>query len=504
MIIAHLIFYLTLVSYFACFWKVFEKAGEASWKGFIPVYNILTWLKVIRKPWWWILILIVPGINFLLLIVMHIELARAFGRRTTPQYLIATFLPFVTITAIAFKPEINYTGLPDYKKQKKSRSREWAEALVFAVIAATIIRTFFIEAYTIPTPSMEKSLLVGDYLFVSKASYGARLPMTPIAVPLTHHTIPLVNVKSFVEWQKLPYMRLPGWGTIKRNDATVFNFPEGDTVVVNLQDQSYYQLERQLGRENLLQDRFRLPDGRTFEGGGITVRPLDKKENYIKRTIGMPGETIEIKNREVFIDGTAIPDSEGTMHTYRIYTQQAMSPKVVRDKYNISLGAYYQEHKLYRTQLTEKEVNTLRGFSSIDSVVVENQRPQGDLQIFPNVPEYNWTVDDFGPLWIPKKGETVELTLENLPLYRRAIEIYEENDLVIQENDIFINGEKTSTYTFKQDYYFMMGDNRHNSADSRFWGFVPYDHVVGKAVFVWFSKDPETGVRWKRIFSLVK
>ena len=198
-----------------------------------------------------------------------------------------------------------------------------------------------------------------------------------------------------------------------------------------------------------------------------------------------------------------MPDPKEAMYTYLIYTQQALSPKVVRDKYNISLGHYYQEHKVYRTPLTAGEAEILKGFSSVDSVVVEIHRPQSDLQIFPNVPEYHWTVDNFGPLWIPKKGETIDLTLENLPLYRRAIEIYENNDLEINGSDITINGVKTNSYTFKQDYYFMMGDNRHNSADSRFWGFVPYDHIVGKAVFIWFSKDPETGVRWKRLFSFV-
>lgn len=504
MIIAHIIFYLTILSYFACFWKVFEKAGKPAWAGFVPFYNIWVWLQIMRKPWWWILLLIVPGINFLLLIVMHVELARSFGQRSFPQYLIAVFLPFVTIATIAFKPEITFTGLPDYKKEKKSRSREWGEAIIFAVIAATIIRTFFIEAYTIPTPSMEKSLLVGDYLFVSKASYGARLPMTPIAVPLTHHTVPVLNIKSFVEWQKLPYLRLPGWSDVERFDATVFNFPEGDTVVVNIPEQSYYQLKRQLGRENLMKDRFMLPDGRMIEGGGITVRPIDKKENYIKRTIGMPGESLEVKDREVFIDGNALANPKGAMFTYLVYAPQALSPQVVKEKYDISLGAYYQDHKVYRTQLTAEETEILKGFSTVDSVVVEKHRPQADLQIFPNVPEYSWTVDDFGPLWIPKAGETVDLTIENLPLYHRAIEIYEYNDLQVKGGEIFINGLKTNTYTFKQDYYFMMGDNRHNSADSRFWGFVPYDHIVGKAVFIWFSKDAETGIRWSRLFSFVK
>lgn len=508
MIIATTIFYLTILSYFACFWKVFEKAGKPSWAGFIPVYNIWVWLQIMRKPWWWILLLIVPGINFLLLIVMHLELARAFGQRNMSQYLIAIFVPFVTIAMIAFKPEIKFTGLPDYKKEKKSRGREWAEAIIFAIIAATIIRTFFVEAFTIPTPSMEESLLVGDYLFVSKASYGARLPMTPIAVPLTHHTVPVLNIKSYVEWQKLPYLRLPGWSDVERNDATVFNFPEGDTVVVNIPEQSYYQLKRQLGRENLLKERFVLPDGRVANTGGITVRPIDKKENYIKRTIGLPGETIEVIDRQVNINGSPIENPEGMQFTYNVYTKSALSAEVLHEKYGILLTAgqkdYYRYKGYYALPLTVKEKEIFDGMSSVDSVTIEMKRPHADLHIFPNDPKYSWTEDNFGPLWIPKEGETVDLTLENLPLYERAIRVYEYNALEVKDGDIYINGIKSTSYTFQQDYYFMMGDNRHNSADSRFWGFVPYDHIVGKAVFIWFSKEAEGGgIRWSRLFSLV-
>jgi signal peptidase I len=507
MIIAHTIFYLTILSYFACFWKVFEKAGEPKWAGFVPVYNIWVWLKIMRKPWWWILILIVPGVNFLLLIVMHIELVRSFGMRKMPDYLMAIFIPFVPIAMIAFQEDKKFIGLPDYKNQKKGMGREWAEAIVFAVIAATIIRTFFIEAFTIPTPSMERSLLVGDYLFVSKASYGARLPMTPIAFPLTHHTIPLINVKSYVEWLKLPYLRLPGWSDVERYDATVFNFPEGDTVVVNVQEQSYYQLERQLGRENLMKDRFILPNGRMAETGGITVRPIDKKENYIKRTIGLPGEELQIIDRQVHIDGQAIENPDGMQFTYKVYTKSALSSGVLADKYDIHISE--REKMSFRAQghydmaLTDREKEIFDGMSSVDSITIELKRPQPNLHIFPNDPAYSWTEDNFGPLHIPKKGESVDLTMENLPLYERAIKVYERNDMQVEGDRIMINGEATDSYTFKQNYYFMMGDNRHNSADSRFWGFVPYDHIVGKAVFIWFSKEDGGGIRWGRLFSLV-
>lgn len=507
MIIASILFYLTVLSWFVCFWKVFEKAGQPKWAGFIPVYNLFVLLKLLKKPWWWMLILIIPGVNFLMLIIMHVEMVRAFGMRTTPHYLLAVFAPFVPIAQIAFKDDIAYTGLPNYKEVKKSAAREWTEAILFAVIAATIIRTFTLEAYTIPTPSMEKSLLVGDYLFVSKMSYGPRLPMTPIAVPLTHHTIPVLNVKSYVEWQKIPYFRLPGFGEVERNDATVFNFPEGDTVVVNAPEQSYYQLARMYGRENLIKGRFVTPQGGLAETGGIIVRPLDKKEHYIKRTIGLPGDTLEIIDRRVYIDGQMLENPEGMEFTYRVYTRSPLSADVMYEKYGIDIDERarqdFARSGFYGMALTESEREILSGLSSIDSVKIIESRPRADLQIFPNDPRYSWTEDNFGPLWIPAEGATVELTLDNLPLYRRIIDVYEDNDLQIVDGTIHINGAPATSYTFQQDYYFMMGDNRHNSADSRFWGFVPHDHIVGKAVFIWFSKDPVRGIRWKRLFSTV-
>lgn len=505
MIIAHLIFYATILSYFVCLWKIFEKAGQPKVAGFIPIYNLLIWLRLMGKPWWWILILIVPGVNFLLLIVMHVELVRAFGQRSMPQYLLAIFLPPVALAMLAFKNDIAYTGLPDFKKEKKGFAREWGEAIIFAVIAATIIRAFFIEAFTIPTPSMEKSLLVGDYLFVSKTSYGARMPMTPIAVPLTHHTVPVLNVKSYVNWQKLPYFRLPGMGDVQRFDATVFNFPEGDTVVVNLQEQSYYALARAVGRENLHKDRFILPNGQMFATGGLTVRPIDKRENYIKRTIALPGETLELRDRDIYIDGEMLEQPEGIQFNYEVYTKSALSSEVLKNKYDIEITE--AQKKDYRTQgyydlpLTERERAIMEGMSSVDSVYLPSKRPSADYRIFPNQAPYSWTEDDFGPLWIPAEGSTIDLTLENLPLYRRAIEVYEENEVSVQDGTIYINGEAATAYTFRQDYYFMMGDNRHNSADSRYWGFVPHDHIVGKAVFVWFSKAAEGGIRWNRLFT---
>ncbi len=514
--IAIIIFYLTILAYFGSFWKLFPKAGFKPWEGMVPGYNVYIWLKVIKKPWWWILLLIIPGVNFLMLIAMNVELGRSFGKRTFTDDLLMIFLPFVMIPMLAFKEEIKYTGPIDFKKVKKGVGREWVDAIVFAVVAATIIRVFFIEAFTIPTPSMEKSLLVGDYLFVSKISYGARSPMTPIAFPFAHHTMPLINTKSYVEWQKLPYFRLPGLGDVERYDATVFNYPEGDTVVTNFQSQSYYQLLRDHQRANVWNEDYKIPtiiDGQRMYApmGEIQVRPIDKRENYIKRCIGLPGETIEVVNRQVVIHGSAIENPEKLQFLYEVFTTSALNERMLKQRYDINPDDVHEiragQH--YAVFMSESVAAEVKAFTDVTEVQPRNEKKSEGgnnnktLPIYPNHPGYNWTADNFGPLWIPQEGETIEINTENLPLYERAIGYYENNDLEVRNGKIFINGEESDSYTFQQDYYFMMGDNRHNSADSRFWGFVPNDHIVGKAVFIWFSNDPYEGVRWKRIFSLV-
>lgn len=514
--IAIIIFYLTILAYFGSFWKLFPKAGFKPWQGLVPGYNIYIWLQVIKKPWWWILLLIVPGVNFLMLIVMNVELGRSFGKRTFTDDILMIFFPFAMIPMLAFKEEIKYTGPIDFKKVKKGVGREWMDAIVFAVVAATIIRVFFIEAFTIPTPSMEKSMLVGDYLFVSKISYGARSPMTPIAFPFAHHTMPLLNTKSYVEWQKLPYFRLPGLGDVERYDATVFNYPEGDTVVTNFQSQSYYQLLRDHGRKNVWNEDYKIPtiiNGQRMYApmGEIQVRPIDKRENYIKRCIGLPGETIEIVDRQVMIDGSDIEDPEKLQFLHDVFTTSSLNVRMLKQRYDINADDVHEikagQH--YVIFMSESVAAEVKAFTNVSEVKPRNEKKSDavndnkTLPIFPNHPKYNWTADNFGPLWIPKKGETIDLSIENLPLYERVIGYYEDNELEVREGKIIINGTESDSYTFQQDYYFMMGDNRHNSADSRFWGFVPNDHIVGKAVFIWFSNDPNEGVRWKRIFSLV-
>ena len=412
--------------------------------------------------------------------------------------------------------------------KKQSKTVEWINALIFAIIAATIIRLFFIEAFTIPTSSMEKSLLVGDYLFVSKLSYGPKMPNTPLSVPLTHNTMPLTSsTKSYVEWIKWPYHRLAGLGEVKNNDVVVFNFPEGDTVCMNQQARSYYQMVRDYGRKAVENDL--LPDisGRAHQGyfGKIETRPVDKKENYVKRCVAIAGDTLQVIDGQVFINGKPQEKIGDRQYKYLIVTNGTpINPKVFEDfgisnedvascrMYDPAVLEFMHEAdgvnagNIMVLPLVEKNVEKMKSLTCVKSVTrIIKPKNYRESYIFPHDDRYRWNEDNFGPLYVPKKGATIKLTLDNLPLYRRIIEVYEDNRLHVKDNGIYINNEKTETYTFKMDYYFMMGDSRHNSADSRFWGFVPEDHVVGKALFIWFSTDKDksffSSIRWSRIFN---
>ena len=362
---------------------------------------------------------------------------------------------------------------------KQTKFVEWVDAIIFAVIAATFIRMFFIEAYTIPTSSMEKSLLVGDYLFVSKVAYGPKTPNTPLSFPFVHNTLPLTRTKkSYVECIKRPYRRMKGFGRIKNNDIVVFHFPEGDTVALYLQNQSYYQLVRSYGRQRIWDDPNNF--------GKVVARPVDKRENYIKRCIGIPGDEIQMIKGELTVNKKPVEHFKGVQHNYIVTTNgTSINPKAL-DRLNIANAdrtAFSAER--YIIPLTEENVEELKKFSNITSVEKILKDPgEHDESVFPSDDNFKWNVDNFGPLTIPEKGQTVTLTAENLPLYERIIDVYENNDLKTENNIIYINGEKSSSYTFKMDYYWMMGDNRHNSADSRFWGFVPEDHIVVKASFI--------------------
>ena len=375
---------------------------------------------------------------------------------------------------------------------------EWGNAIVFATVVATLIHIFFFQMYVIPSSSMEKSLLVGDYLYVSKVTYGPQMPNTPVAFPFVHHTMPFSQTKkSFSEAIKLPYKRLKGLRQIERNDVVVFNFPAGDTVLVENQAVTYYdvlrdyqeQYGKQKGRE-LLEKQY-----------NIVYRPVDKRENYIKRCVALPGDSIKIVDGELFINGKVQDKVVEKQYCYSINTSEPLSQYAIDE---LGITEISGSGNNYFSPLTDQMVERLLKMKNVKSVT----RYIATDESFPHDPHYKWTADNMGSLWIPKKGATITLTQENLPLYERILDVYEDNDLEVKNGEIFINGEKAESYTFKMDYYWMMGDNRHNSADSRYWGFVPEDHIVGKASFIWMSADQRgsfpTNIRWNRLFNKVK
>jgi signal peptidase I len=361
---------------------------------------------------------------------------------------------------------------------------------------------FFIEAYTIPTSSMEKSMMVGDYLFVSKTAYGPKMPNTPLSFPFVHHTMPLsTTIKSFSTLIHHPYRRISGFGKVKNDDVVVFNFPEGDTVAVNMQESSYYQLVRSYGWAKVNGDK------RDF--GDIIYRPVDKRENYIKRCIAIAGDTMKIINGQVYVNGKPQKEIPGIQYKYLVNISGTTINNETLEKLDIARSEIEGTGSRYLMSLTTgqaKKLEDLKFVQSKEQVTTPFDNP--DPALFPCDLKFSWTLVNFGPIWIPKKGVMINLTVANLPLYKRIIDVYEENDLKVKDNTIYINGSPATTYTFKMDYFWMMGDNRYNSADSRYWGFVPEDHIVGKASFVWLSLDKNKSflakIRWNRFFMGVR
>ncbi|MCB2207869.1 MAG: S26 family signal peptidase [Bacteroidetes bacterium] len=485
-------------------WLLFDKAGKHGWQTLIPFYNLYIFLKIIKKPMWWYALLLVPFLNVFMYMLMLVELVKCFNKFKLWEQFVAVVLPFIYLPYLGFKSDELYVDPDDRPEIKKGFVRDWVDAIIFAVVAATIIRTFLLEAYTIPTSSMEKSLLVGDYLFVSKINYGPKVPNTPIAFPFVHHTLPLTtSTKSYVEWIKIPYYRFPGFSNVDRNDAVVFNYPEGDTVSTRFQSNvSYYVLVNQYGRERVWTDK------RNF--GDIVVRPVDKRENYVKRCIGKHGDTLQIINRQVYINGKAAENPEKLQYQYIVQTDGSSINSIVLDRLDITEGTRTNVPGQFIYVLTDEAKKELEKLPIVKSIEVMNE-PAGEWNpdIFPHEANYKWNRDNFGPVYIPQKNISIPLTTENLPLYERLIVTYEGNDLKVDGEKIIINGKSVTEYTPRMDYYWMMGDNRHNSADSRFWGFVPEDHVVGKAEFIWLSLDKNKSlfdgkIRWNRLFSIVK
>lgn len=482
---------------------MFEKAGIPGWKVLIPFYNFYVWLKIIEKPLWWYIFLLIPFINVFTIMLMVVEFLKNFKRFSLGHQALAVLFPYIYLPYLGFSKEEPFTPTHKLPKIKKTVVREWVDAIIFAVIAATIIRTFLIEAYTIPTSSMEKSMLVGDFLFVSKVAYGPKVPNTPLSFPFVHHTIPIINTRSYLEWIKLPYYRFPGLGKIDHQDVVVFNFPAGDTVALRVQEQTYSSLVRRFGRDVVWNNP------RQF--GEIVARPVDKRENYVKRCVALPGDTLEVRYQQIFINGQKQEAPEGQQMLYNLTTKGMPIHASIMEKHDITEGDTL-DHTFtrFRYHMTDQAKEALKRLPTVISVEVIMDEPGvRDPQIFPHHPDYNWNKDHFGPLYIPQAGSTIQLTEENLPLYWRIIQVYEGNTLEVRNGKIFINGQERTSYTFEMDYFWMMGDNRHNSLDARNWGFVPQDHIVGKASFVWLSLDPNkrgffSRLRYDKIFRVIR
>jgi signal peptidase I len=507
-----LVFIISTIGWHVGMYGMFKKAGITPWKALIPFYNTWCMVEKMELKKYWFFFQFIPIVGAFITIWICIKFVEHFGRFDTLHHAAAVFLPFIYFPYLAFSKSERFAGKKVVDNYKKSAAREWIDAAAFAVVAATIIRTFVFEAYTIPTPSMEKTLLVNDFLFVSKFSYGPRIPNTPIAMPFVHHTMPFVPVKSYSEAIKIPYTR---WfaSPVKRNDVVVFNFPVNDTLINDAEQRfgsqtTYYDAIRMFGREETW-NRF---------GSDIITRPVDKRENFIKRCVGIAGDVLQVVNGKVVVNGNTqvpFPDAERyykiTFPPNTLIDQSTLEPlgiKIREDQGDLKHPDFLPPNE-WKVNLTNTEFAALKlppGYSIEDYVVPFNTRdeyfPSNSLYPYYNDTSRHWSVDNFGPVTIPAKGMTIDLTPDNLIRYQRCIQVYEGNTLENVGGKISINGKPATNYTFKMNYYWMMGDNRHNSLDSRYWGFVPEDHVVGKASLIWFSW--EHGPRWKRLFNSIK
>ncbi len=459
-------------------WKFYVKAGIEAWKAFIPFLNIYELLNVINRPKWWMIFVYIPIVNLLMIPTLWVQILSVFGKKTGTDKLLAVFSFGLYVAYLNYTQVDKLEYNPEHQKEKDTL----IGSLVFAVIAATIVHTYIIQPYKIPTGSLEKTLLIGDYLFVSKMHYGARPPMTTISAPMVHDTIPLLGIKSYLKIPQLPYMRLPGFQNIKRNDIVVFNWP-ADTVV------------------------------RFFHKDPAQYKPIDKKSHYVKRCVAVAGDKFEIKNGKIFINDaqTVYPDRTYLQHIYKVTTKPDMPfsrQTLIRLMKNYDIKEIYptQTKDSYLMNLTDEKLQVIKNLKNVDNISLYDSSKG---QLFGNKPE--WSLNNFGPITIPKKGDVIELNDDNYLLYKDIIEKYDEHDkyhkvhnhtLKRKEGKFLLDDKPITNYTIKQNYYFMMGDNRNESEDSRFWGFVPFDHVVGKPVFIFMSSG-ENGIRWNRVFTTV-
>ncbi|MFC4689731.1 signal peptidase I [Dokdonia genika] len=489
--------------HFAGTWKLYVRAGRKAWEAGVPIYNAVVLMGIINRPKWWTILLFVPIVNLIMIPVVWVETARSFGFNSFKD------TALTVLTGGLYLYYINYaTDAPHIKGRDinpKSSSGEWTSSLLFAIVAATIVHTYFMQPFVIPSSSLEKTLLVGDWLFVSKFHYGARTPITTVATPMLHDTIYGTKTKSYLTKPQLPYFRLPGFQDIERNDIVVFSWPV-DTLV------------------DITPGNMR----------GSVRKPIDKKSNYVKRAVGVPGDSLEVRDGYVYINGEKndLPDRARIQFSYTIVSKELLVKRaqdangnyvfpsdLMNGRYEISdiyLSGVQGDNGPYvhTAQASEASIEKLKNNSNIISIErTHYDATENNKAIFGAKPGRASSVDNFGPIYIPEEGKTVAINPESLPYYKRIIEVYEgyemgrERDITVNGNEILMNGERLTEYTFEQDYYWLMGDNRHNSQDARAWGYVPFNHVVGKPVFVWFSKDANVpglaGIRWDRVFTTV-
>ena len=483
-------------------WKLYKKAGRKIWEAALPIYNAIILMKIINRPSWWSLLLFIPIINLIMFPVIWVETLRSFGKNNTTD----TILGVVTLGMYIYY--VNYTTGSTYIKDRslkpKTAAGEWISSILFAVVAATIIHTYVLQPFTIPTSSLEKTLLVGDFLFVSKFHYGARTPMTSVSFPMVHDTIPLLRKKSYLNKPQLPYFRFPGFQEIKRNDIVVFNWPTDTLIDINRPSK------------------------------GFKVKPLDKKSNYVKRCVGIPGDELEIKNGYVYINGkqNSLPDRAKLQFRYKIVSKSSFVKRDNSGRYLNQPSAFVSSHfdisDIYISdidrnnkvithiaQLTDEAYQKVKNNPNVIKVEkLTVEEGTWNQSTFPQDPKFKWNTKYFGPITIPQAGKSTEITIENIALYKRIIEVYEGNEIGVENKislsgtQVKLNGKVLTEYTFLQDYYWMMGDNRDNSQDARMWGFVPFNHVVGKPVFIWMSWDSNAEglmnkIRWERLFTTV-
>lgn len=508
-----LILYLIILFFPVFLWKVFEEAGYKSWQTIIPFYNYWIWLKIIQKPKWWFICWLIPFLNLFMIFLMLIETSKCYEKHNYGFYLLATLVPFLYFPYLGLSKKEHFTAPDQLKPYHKSNLRGWISALIWAAVLATILQTFVFRNYQIPTSSMERSLMVGDFLVVSNLTYGPKIPNTVLSLPFMHNRLPWSqSAKSYVEWIKLPFYRLPGFRDLKRNDNVVFNYPTGDTVIVERQNEDYYRVVREAERafKSQLKDSYRPGMGRDYiwKNFNIISRPVDKCENYVKRCVAIAGDTLQIIDQQIYINGKIGENAKMQQTSYRIYTKDYP----ISDNKLRQLKISSEDIQIYKTyhilQLTKEMAETVKSLPNVINVEkITTPSGIGEPDILPYDTSWHWNLDNFGPMWIPQKGTTISLTKENIQLYRRCIEVYENNKFELKDEKVYLNGEIADTYTFKMDYYWMQGDNRHNSLDSRYFGFVPEDHIVGTPILVFFSKDKDAplfngGIRWKRLFSV--